>query len=133
LKMAHTDGTARTVPFELWKQPAKLPAALRELVASAPAFDDIAVTMTGELCDCFQTKRGGVHAILAAVETLGPTRPLIWRNDGQFVDSGTARQSAYQVASANWLAAACWAGRLAAQGSALFIDIGSTTTDIIPL
>src|SRR5207247_9017587 len=96
LKMAHTDGTARTVPFEWWKPPAKLPAALRELVASAPAFDDIAVTMTGELCDCFQTKRGGVHAILAAVETLGPTRPLIWRNDGQFVDSGTARQSAYQ-------------------------------------
>src|SRR5205807_1192585 len=46
LKVAHTDGTARTVPFELWKQPAKLPAALRELVGSAPAFDQVAVTTT---------------------------------------------------------------------------------------
>src|SRR5438477_12811741 len=86
LKMAHTDGTARTVPFELWKQPTKLPAALRELAASAPAFDEIAVTMTGELCDCFETKREGVQAIVDAVEsTFLPTSLWIWRNDGRFV------------------------------------------------
>src|SRR5205807_2474080 len=116
LKVAHTDGTARTVPFELWKQPAKLPAALRELVGSAPAFDQVAVTMTGELCDCFQTKREGVQAILDAVETFAPGRELhVWRNDGQFVDPGTARQTPYQVAAANWLASASFAGRLAEQ------------------
>ena len=44
LKMAHTDGTARTVPFELWKHPERLPAALRALVTTAPAFDEVAVT-----------------------------------------------------------------------------------------
>src|SRR2546423_612638 len=32
LKIAHTHGTARTVPFELWKHPQQLPAGLRELV-----------------------------------------------------------------------------------------------------
>ena len=134
LKMAHTDGTARTMPFELWKQPHQLPAVLPELVASAPRFDGVAVTMTGELCDCFETKREGVHTILDAVETACPRQPLwIWRHDGQFVDLATARQTPYQVAAANWLALATYAGRFAAMGSALLIDIGSTTTDIIPL
>ena len=109
LKMAHTDGTARTVPFELWRQSTKLPAALRELVAIAPPFDEVAATMTGELCDCFATKREGVHAILAALRKAIPNRPLrVWRNDGRFVDVDTAADTPRQVASANWLALATY-------------------------
>jgi probable H4MPT-linked C1 transfer pathway protein len=37
------------------------------------------------------------------------------------------------VAAANWLALATFAGRFAPRGAALLIDVGSTTTDIIPL
>jgi hypothetical protein len=37
------------------------------------------------------------------------------------------------VAAANWHALATWVGRLTPQGNALLIDIGSTTTDVIPL
>jgi probable H4MPT-linked C1 transfer pathway protein len=37
------------------------------------------------------------------------------------------------VAAANWLALATYAGRLAPDGSALVLDIGSTTIDIIPM
>jgi (4-(4-[2-(gamma-L-glutamylamino)ethyl]phenoxymethyl)furan-2-yl)methanamine synthase len=134
LKLANTDGTARTVPFELWKRPEMLPAALSELLACAPRSDQVAVTMTGELCDCFETKRHGVNAILDAVEATcsGPS-PLIWRNDGQFVDIADGRQSPYQIAAANWLALATFAGRFVDRGAALLIDIGSTTTDIIPI
>ncbi|HYV34618.1 MAG TPA: hydantoinase/oxoprolinase family protein [Gemmataceae bacterium] len=134
LKLAHTDGTARTAPFELWKQPTQLAPALRDLIASAPAFDIIAVTMTGEMCDCFETRREGVETILDAVETIFGQTPLrIWRNDGRFVDMVTARQTPYGVASANWLALATFAGRFAPVGPALLIDMGSTTTDIIPV
>jgi (4-(4-[2-(gamma-L-glutamylamino)ethyl]phenoxymethyl)furan-2-yl)methanamine synthase len=134
LKVAHTNGTARTVPFELWKQPWQLPLELAALVASAPPHDGVAVTMTGELCDCFETKRQGVHAIVDAVEVSCLESPnLIWRNDGQWVDCATARQTPYQVAAANWLALATFAGRFAGRGPGLLIDIGSTTTDIIPL
>src|SRR5262249_19107113 len=37
------------------------------------------------------------------------------------------------VAAANWLALATFAGRFAPEGPALLLDIGSTTTDIVPL
>ena len=110
LKMAHTDGSARTVPFELWKQPRKLPAALRQLVASVPPFDAIAATMTGELCDCYESKRQGALAILDAVEAVaGATATRVWRNDGQFVALAAARTTPLDVAAANWLALATFA------------------------
>jgi len=57
----------------------------------------------------------------------------IWRNDGRFVDLETARNTPLQVAAANWLALATFAGRFAPTGAALLLDIGSTTSDIVPL
>ena len=134
LKMAHTDGTARTVPFELWKQPGKLSRKLRALLAAAPLFDELAVTMTGELCDCFATKRDGVHAILDAVLNAARSIPArIWCTAGGFVDLPQAREQPLQIASANWLALATFVGRYARQGPAMLVDIGSTTADLIPL
>src|SRR5205823_3022412 len=94
----------------------------------------LAVTMTGELCDCFESKRQGVQAILAAVETVAvPGVIEIWRSDGRFVNLEGARADPLSVAAANWLALATFAGRWAPQGAALVIDIGSTTTDVVPL
>ncbi len=134
LKMAHSDGTALTVPFELWKHPEMVPTALTKLVAAAPTFDEIAVTMTGELCDCFDTKQDGVHAILDAVVMATPRKPLwVWCNDSTFVDVDEARDSAQRVAAANWLATATFAGRFVPIGPALLVDTGSTTTDVVPM
>jgi probable H4MPT-linked C1 transfer pathway protein len=142
LKAAHTDGTARTEPFALWKDPGGLPRALDALIRSMPAHGLLAVTMTGELCDCFETKRRGVNAILDAVESTARGTPLrVWQwtrearpaAAGRFVDVATARATALQTAAANWLALATFCGRFAPQGPALLIDIGSTTTDIVPL
>ena len=67
LKAANAAGWAQSIPFALWRDPAGLAAALAELIAQAPAADRLAVTMTGELCDCFRTKAEGVRHILAAV------------------------------------------------------------------
>jgi probable H4MPT-linked C1 transfer pathway protein len=134
LKAAHSNGHALSVPFELWKHPELLPDALGRLINDMPPANALALTMTGELCDCFESKRKGVLAILAAVETAAEDKPVrIWRNDGRFVDLATARATPLQAASANWLALATFAGRYAPSGSALLLDIGSTTTDIIPL
>jgi probable H4MPT-linked C1 transfer pathway protein len=134
LKAAHVNGTARLQPFALWKNPAALPDALRSLLRELPAFDLLAVTMTGELCDCFASKRDGVHAILDAVEAIEGTAPVrVWQTDGQLVDIATARARPLQTAAANWLALATYAGRFAPSGTALLVDVGSTTTDIIPL
>jgi probable H4MPT-linked C1 transfer pathway protein len=134
LKAAHSNGTARLQPFELWKYPAELPTALSNLLREMPAFDLLAVTMTGELCDCFDTRRQGVNAILDAVEAVAASTSVrVWRNDGQLVKIATARTAPLQVAAANWLALAVFAGRYAPKGPALLVDIGSTTTDVVPL
>lgn len=134
LKAATQDKRAATVPFPLWKQPDRLPAALADLVARFPDADELAVTMTGELCDCFETKREGVAAIVAAVRSAsGGRRIRVWSTDGAFVDSEQAKREHLKVAAANWHALATYAGRYAPSGEALLIDIGTTTTDIIPL
>ncbi len=134
LKAAHSSGLIRIQGFELWKLPDNLAAALCALLHSLPGYDRIAVTMTGELCDCFETKRQGVGFILDAVAAAANDFPVwVWQSDGLLVDLSTARQQPLLAAAANWLALATFAGRFAPDGGALVIDVGSTTTDIIPL
>jgi probable H4MPT-linked C1 transfer pathway protein len=134
LKAAHTNGAARSRPFALWKDPAGLAAALRVLIAEMPPADGLAVTMTGELCDCFETKRQGVASILAAVEDAAAGKPVgVWTIDGHFVDLPAAREAPLKAAAANWLALATFAGGFAPVGPAVLLDVGSTTTDIVPV
>ena len=134
LKAAHSLGDARSVPFALWKNPQGLTGALRDLMGIMPLHDLLAVTMTGELCDCFASKREGVEAILDSVEKAAGRVPVrVWTTYGHFLPLREARQEPLRVAAANWLAAAGLAGTYAGPGAALYLDIGSTTTDIIEL
>jgi probable H4MPT-linked C1 transfer pathway protein len=131
---AASAGVARLQPFALWRQPQQLPDALRQMVSELPGSEVLAVTMTGELCDCFATRRDGVHAILDAVEQVAAGKPVqVWTTGGRFTDIATARRQPLTAAAANWLALAVFAGRFAPTGAALLIDVGSTTTDIVPL
>jgi probable H4MPT-linked C1 transfer pathway protein len=134
LKAATPDKLAVSVPFALWKQPDRLPAALAELVKQFPDADELAVTMTGELCDCFETKREGVAAIIKAVRFASAARPIhVWSTDGVFLNSEEAKANHMKVAAANWHALATFAGRYVPQGRAILVDVGSTTTDVIPI
>src|SRR5437764_312544 len=119
LKLASTAGLAVHRPFALWKQPERLAVELRSLLSQAPRIDRLAVTMTGELCDCFETKRQGVNDILDAVATVGKVEILVWTTNGCFVDLPTARKEWLKVAAANWLATATLAGRFAPEGAAV--------------
>jgi probable H4MPT-linked C1 transfer pathway protein len=134
LKAAHRDGTARLRPFALWKQPERLAAALGQLLEGFPAADTLAVTMTGELCDCFETSTQGVLAILDAVQAAARGRRVwVWHRPGRLADLESVRRQPLTAAAANWLALATFAGRFAPQGPALLLDVGSTTSDLIPL
>jgi (4-(4-[2-(gamma-L-glutamylamino)ethyl]phenoxymethyl)furan-2-yl)methanamine synthase len=134
LKAATPDKRAISVPFALWKQPDKLPAALAELVARFPDVEELAVTMTGELCDCYETKREGVSSIIAAVRFASAGRRIrVWSTDGVFVNDNAAKLQPVKVASGNWHASATLAGQYVPNGRAILIDVGSTTTDIIPV
>jgi probable H4MPT-linked C1 transfer pathway protein len=90
--------------------------------------------MTAELCDCYPTKRIGVHAVLdAALEAVG-TRPLlVWGLDGELRSLAAIRERPGLAAASNWLALATVAARHCGQGTGLLIDVGSTTTDLIPI
>src|SRR5438874_861620 len=81
------DSHCRSRPFALWRNPGGLKDALSDLTQSLPSADEIAVTMTGELCDCFMSKREGILHILDAVERIAESRPVrVWCCDGVFRD-----------------------------------------------
>ncbi len=131
LKAARSDGVARNQPFALWKQPERLADAVRDMTTDW-RYENVAITMTGELCDNYETKRIGVRAILSAVtEAYGDA--LVWRTDGQFATLAAAQADPLPCAAANWLALATFVGRFCPVGDAVMIDTGSTTTDIIAL
>ena len=134
LKGATSTGIAKSEPFEIWRAPGQLATRLRSLIAQFPPSDLLAITMTAELADCFSSKAEGVAAIIAAVvQAAGPTSIAIWETTGRFTSPENAVLRPLTFAASNWQALATWAGRLAPAGKGLLLDIGSTTTDIIPL
>lgn len=134
LKAAASDQRSAAEPFPLWKEPERLPDRLRVLISRFADCDQVAIVMTGELADCYPTKADGVRRIVSAVvAAAGARRVGFWCTAGRFLTSDAARSETQSVAAANWHALSTWAGRLAPTGSAVLIDIGTTTTDIIPL
>src|SRR5262245_60369629 len=134
LKAAHSGGGARLMPFALWKQPRQLAERLGDLVRSWPEVEVLAVTMTAELCDCFASKSAGVRAILEAVEKVRGGRSVrVWTTRGRFVDLADALSVPLPAAAANWLALATWVACTFAVSDGVLLDLGSTTTDIVPL
>src|SRR5918999_2778606 len=132
-KAAWFDGaTMRTVsrPFEVWRDRDALSAVLRE-VAAGPA-DAVAITMTAELSDTFRTKREGVAFVLDAAQAALGHRPLsVLTTAGELISVEAARARPWDVAAANWVATALAVAD--AHPDALLIDVGSTTTDIVPI
>jgi probable H4MPT-linked C1 transfer pathway protein len=122
-------------PFALWRDPTALPAVLAEgaeCLGGARDIRKMAVTMTAELADCFATKREGVGFVLDAFRTAFPgAEPWVYGVDGRFRSADDARQRPLEVAAANWRASAALVARTFPD--VLFLDVGSTTTDVIPI
>jgi probable H4MPT-linked C1 transfer pathway protein len=134
LKAAAAAGTARSRPFALWKRPGNLAAELRQLLLGWPPVTRFAITMTGELCDCFVDRSDGVRHILSAVVEVAGRAPVhVWRTDGRFASLEESLTDPLPAASANWLALATFACRFVNNSPALVLDVGSTTTDIVPV
>ena len=134
LKAADGKGFAESYAFALWREPNRLAQELRTIIAEAPPCDHLAVTMTGELADCFESKAAGVQHILKAVHAAADGRHTrVYLTDGMLVSPQVAIMKPLLAAASNWHALARFCGRYATSGSAVLIDIGSTTSDIIPL
>ena len=91
-----------------------------------------AITMTGELCDAFDSRREGVAGLAAiAARHLPAGAASLYAGRAGFCPLDAAAAHAQDIASANWHASAAWVGfRL---GDALLVDIGSTTADLVPV
>jgi hypothetical protein len=131
-----SDGMIRTgcVPLALWQAPHRLAETLRGIVATFPADVAIGVTMTGELADCFPTKSAGVRHILEAVAAAADGLPVhVYLVDGRWASADAAGAEPLLAAASNWHALARFATRYVRSETALLLDIGSTTCDLIPL
>ena len=134
LKLADGTAFARQLPFAMWRQPEQLHEALVQLMADAPEFDAVALTMTGEMADCFETREEGVCRILEQVTRVIPAGVIqVYAVDGQWLSVSKAARAPWQVAASNWKALATYAARWTAGETALLVDVGSTTTDIIAM
>lgn len=133
LKAADGLGWAHSERFELWRRRAELPASLGRLVAERRP-DRIVTTMTGEIADCYASRRQGVADIVAAVVAAAAGRPVgIYLVDGSIVPPEEAVERPLEAAASNWHAVARLAAQAAPAGRSLLIDVGSTTGDIVPL
>jgi (4-(4-[2-(gamma-L-glutamylamino)ethyl]phenoxymethyl)furan-2-yl)methanamine synthase len=127
--------TAASQPFEIWREKDRLPDILRSVfrsVSSGALPDAAAVTMTAELSDAFETKREGVVYILESLkECFGAVPIYVFSLSGKFVPVAEALTCPLEFAASNWLATALWLSRK--NPNCLVIDVGSTTTDIVPI
>lgn len=137
-KVAHVTRGAvlavRSRPYEIQREPAAIVPLLRGLAAGMGPLEAApqAVTMTAELSQMFRTKREGVGFVLDAVEAAFPAGFIhVYTVGGHFLSPVDARSHPLQVAAANWDATA----RAVAMHhpNALLVDVGTTTTDIIPI
>lgn len=134
LKLASASGRAVSQPFAIWREPGQLADRVAKLIAGFPAVNRLAITMTAELADCFPTKADGVREILAAIGRAAPhLEQQVWTLDGRFRSPQEAATVPELVAAANWHGLATWIGQRLEVPAALLVDIGSTTTDIIPI
>src|SRR6478609_12106783 len=134
VKAADGKSYAQAYSFAMWRDSSRLAQQIRTAISEAPPCDHLAVTMTGELADCFESKEAGVRFILQAVANGSDNRHTrVYLVDGRLVSSQVAASVPALVAASNWHALARFGGRFAPQGAALLIDVGSTTCDVVPL
>ncbi|MCX6679114.1 MAG: hydantoinase [Methanothrix sp.] len=122
-KTASSDGLfAESVYLPLWKN-SPLNEVLRLLALQEP--QAVAVVITGELADCFTCKREGIEKLTGAVKRAFSCPIYFWGA------SGFNWTDPLELAAANWSASATLLAREV--GDCLFVDMGSTTTDLIPI
>jgi (4-(4-[2-(gamma-L-glutamylamino)ethyl]phenoxymethyl)furan-2-yl)methanamine synthase len=137
LKVAAVDRKAKVLkvmqlPCPLWLGLEHLDHAFSLALTDMPAANLHALTMTGELTDFFRNRAEGVKTILARFAVQVPAKlTRVYAGPSGFLTPKSAASKTTAVASANWAASAqLVASRLP---DLLFVDIGSTTTDLVPI
>jgi (4-(4-[2-(gamma-L-glutamylamino)ethyl]phenoxymethyl)furan-2-yl)methanamine synthase len=119
------------IPCPIRQDAGKFDAALEDALALCPPAAIHAVTMTGELSDVFADRAEGVAYLVDMMRDATNGEALFYAGPSGFLDCIRAGEQSAEVASANWHASAALVAELVPDG--LFVDIGTTTADLIPL
>ena len=123
--------------FPMWTDARRLAEVLLAEFVSFGPIDALAITMTGEMADCFIDRHDGVGQIAEACrvssQSFGIERMGFYGSNGRFLDQNEVGDHVDSVASANWHASASWLASELFIENGILIDIGSTTTDLIPV
>jgi (4-(4-[2-(gamma-L-glutamylamino)ethyl]phenoxymethyl)furan-2-yl)methanamine synthase len=137
IKVAQMDAAGRLnraiqIPCTLWRGLEHLERALAALDRELLPCELHGVTMTGELVDLFADRSEGVGRLIDSMLARYPGGQLRFYGGGAgFLAPAEAKAQPLRVASANWHATGRY---LAERGeTGLLVDIGSTTTDILPI
>lgn len=123
-KIASDDGKIAELHYiPLWKN-TRLPELLLEIAGRLKP-QKVGVVITGELADCFPDKEAGLSYIIDAVNNAFASAFFL-DNNGILT-----KEKIRSIAAANWMASALLVGK--ELENCIFLDIGSTTTDIIPI
>ena len=117
----------------IWESKNSLVLILRKIEKQWNIRGDVQIniTMTAEMADCFKNRREGVQNILSIIKrTLSAGNLKIYSAKG-LKNIKTTFKNYKQFASANWYATADILSKL--EKNCFLIDIGSTTTDIVPI
>lgn len=124
--------------FPVWKNPlGKLPEILVSLASKVlPRAEarpsTVALTMTAELSDVYRSKLEGVEHICKAVAQAFPDVEIrVLDVEGRLLPVEEAVSKPYLVAASNWYASGWFTSQFFE--TAILVDVGSTTTSIIPI
>ncbi len=128
IKFCTSDGSCTNTIFPLWKNKDALTLMLHQIILSKK-IETLAVTITGELCDCFENKREGVLFLLNSLPR-NSFKTFVWTIREKFIPLHIALESPLECAASNWLALATFIAKLYPKHFGISLDIGSTTTDV---
>lgn len=121
-------------PAPLWQGLQHLDAAIEAARMRWPdtfAHARHAATMTAEMTDLFEHREQGVAMLAKHLQQVLGKELRLYAGDAGWVAAGDAHEHWRAIASANWRATAALVA--ASLEQAILVDIGSTTTDLIPV
>lgn len=117
----------------MWSENDTLEDVLKELIENICPLDEldgVGISMTAELVDAYNTKKDGILDVAGKCENVFDV-PLGYITLDGVKSPEDLRKDPLKAAAANWIATAPIASKIA--DDCIFVDTGSTTTDIIPV
>jgi len=122
--------------FPVWKkekkQLSKLLRQIKKSLTNGAVLDGVGITITAELSDAYRTKKEGVNNVLDCVkQVFGGAPVFVLDVETNLLTVQQALKEPLTVASANWAATGWVVSKLIK--NSIVMDVGSTTTSIIPI